>query len=92
MTEPKLHIVKPGELPTETLAERIRGLQAEIKKLAREQVGALSAALIDIERLATEISEGGDAFPPGVRDLARRLVEDCEARVQTLEANVSRTL
>jgi len=51
----------------------------------------LSAAIVDVETLAAEIADGGDAYPPGVRDLARRLVEDCEARVQTLEAIVART-
>jgi hypothetical protein len=42
--------------------------------------------------MAAEIAEGGEAYPPGVRELASRLVEDIEARVQTLEAIVSRTL
>jgi hypothetical protein len=55
-------------------------------------VRSLSAALVNVEQLALEISEGGEAYPPGVRDLARRMVEDCETRVQTLEAIVSRTL
>ena len=42
--------------------------------------------------MAAEIAEGGEAYPPGVRDLASRMVEDLEARVQTLEAIVARTL
>ena len=47
--------------------------------------------MIEAERLAAEISEGGDAYPAGVRDLARRFVDDCAARVQTLEAITSRS-
>ena len=70
----------------ETVAERVRRLQAEARQLAKDHVRALSEAMISAEKLAAEIAEGGDAYPPGVRDLARRFVEDCEARVQTLEA------
>ena len=51
---------------------------------------ALQTALVTVERLAGEIAEGGEAYPPGVRDIARRLIEDCEARVQTLEAITKR--
>jgi hypothetical protein len=75
----------------ETVAQRIRRLQNEARLLAKDHIKALSAAMVDVETLAAEIAEGGDAYPPGVRDLARRLVEDCEARVQTLEAIVART-
>jgi hypothetical protein len=46
--------------------------------------------MTEVEHMAAEIAEGGDAYPAGVRDLARRFVEDCEARVQTVEAIVGR--
>lgn len=72
------------------LSERIRRLQAEAKNLAREHVRALEAAIIEVERLSSEISDGGDAYPAGVRELARRIAEDCEMKVQTLEAISSR--
>jgi hypothetical protein len=77
-------------LRAETVAERVRRLQAEAKQLAKDHVRALTAAMTEVEHMAAEIAEGGDAYPPGVRDLARRFVEDCEARVQTLEAIASR--
>jgi len=93
---PSLSVVADNDLKTtpkqETVAERVRRLQAEAKQLAKDHVRSLSAALVNVEQLALEISEGGEAYPPGVRDLARRMVEDCESRVQTLEAIVSRTL
>jgi hypothetical protein len=93
---PSLSVVADNDLKTtpkqETVAERVRRLQAEAKQLAKDHVRSLSAALVNVEQLALEISEGGEAYPPGVRDLARRMVEDCETRVQTLEAIVSRTL
>ena len=70
----------------ETVAERVRRLQMEAKQLAKDHVRTLSAAILHAEQIAAEIAEGGDAYPPGIRDLARRFVEDAAARVQTLEA------
>lgn len=81
---------KTATKPAETIAQRVRRLHAEAKQLAREHVRTLTAALSEVEQLAAEIADGGDAYPPGVRDLARRLAEDCEARAQTLEAIISR--
>ena len=75
----------------ETVAERVRKLQAEARQLAKDHIHALTSAMLEAERLAAEIAEGGDAYPAGVRDLARRFAEDAEARVQTLEAITART-
>jgi hypothetical protein len=72
--------------------KRSPSLQLEAKTLAKDHIRALSTAMVEVETIAAEIAEGGDAYPPGVRDIARRLVEDCEARVQTLEAIVARTI
>ena len=94
---PSLSVVADNDVKTaaspksETVAQRVRRLQQEAKQLAKDHIKALNAAIVDVETLAAEIAEGGDAYPPGVRDLARRLVEDCEMRVQTLEAIVART-
>ena len=52
---------------------------------------ALTTAMVDLEELAAEIADGGDAYAPGIRDVARRMVEDLDSRVQTLEAIVART-
>lgn len=76
---------------TETVAQRIRRLQAETKILADEHVQSLAAALASIEQLAAEIAAGGDAYRPGVRDLARRIAEEADARAQTLSAIGART-
>jgi len=83
--------LKPDQLKTETVAQRVRRLQAEARQLAKDHVRALNQAIIDVGLLAAEIADGGDAYPPGVRDVARRLVDDCDSRAQTLEAIVSRT-
>jgi len=91
---PSLSVVADNDLHTakqETVAERVRRLQAEAKQLAKDHVHALSAAIMNAEQIAAEIAEGGDAYPPGIRDLARRFVEDAEMRVQTLEAISART-
>lgn len=90
---PALSIVPADPPPPapETVAQRVRRLQAEAKALARDHVKALTAAMVSLEELAAEIAEGGDAYPNGVRDVARRLAEDLDSRVQTLDAIVART-
>jgi hypothetical protein len=94
---PSLSVVADNDLKAarpetraETVAERVRRLQAEAKQLAKDHIGSLIAAMCEVETMAAEIAEGGDAYPAGVRDLARRFVEDCEAKVQTLEAITAR--
>lgn len=81
-----LKTVSPAPARAETVAERVRRLQAEARQLAKDHVGALIAAMVEAEKMAAEIAAGGEAYPAGVRDLARRFAEDAEARVQTLEA------
>jgi hypothetical protein len=82
---PALTVVpNPSTLPN--LSVRIRALQDEARGLAREHITALEAALAQVERLAGEIADGGDAYPAGVRDIARRLAEDCELKSATIEA------
>lgn len=76
---------------TETVSERVRRLQAEARQLAKDHVKSLSAAMVQLEQLAAEIAEGGDAYAPGIREVARQLAEDLDSRVQTLEAIAART-
>ncbi len=71
---------------TTTVAERVRRLQAEARQLAHDHIVALTTAMAHANRLAAEIAEGGDAYPAGVRDMARRFAEDSEARVQSIAA------
>ena len=93
---PSLSVVADNDLKTtpktETVAERVRRLQQEARLLAKDHIRSLSTQMMAVEQIAAEIAEGGEAYPPGVRELASRLVEDIDARVQTLEAIVSRTL
>jgi hypothetical protein len=74
----------------ETVAERIRRLQAEAAQLSRAQVGVLADAISDLSAMAAEVS-ANPAQPPGIRDLAARLSEAMEAQVCTLTAIHART-
>lgn len=88
---PKLAVVSQDRaLPDQALSARIRALQAEARGLAREHICALEMAMVEVERLAVEIAEGGDAYPAGVRDIARRMAEDCSLKVATIEAIAER--
>lgn len=90
---PSLSVVVSNELATakpETVAQRVRRLQSEARQLAKDHIHAFTAAMAEVGVMAAEIAEGGDAYPAGVRDLARRFVDDCDARVQTLEAITAR--
>ena len=73
------------------LSERIRRLQAEAKSLAREHIHALERALLEVERLSAEIADGGEAYPVGVREIARRLAAECEASGNTIKALAGRS-
>jgi hypothetical protein len=75
----------------ETPAQRAKRLMAEARLAADEQVQSLETALQSVVALAAEVAEGGDAYPAGVRELARRLVEETNARTRTLEAILHHT-
>ena len=75
----------------EPLTARIRRLQAEARAMAVEHVKLLEASIIDSAKLAEEIAEGGDAYPVGVREMARQMVAECESRLLGLQAIMHRT-
>lgn len=74
----------------EPLGEQVRRLQHEAKDLARAHAQCLEVAMINLVRLAEDVADGGDAYPPGVRDLARRTAADGLARAATLHAILGR--
>ena len=93
---PSLSVVSDNDLKTlvpmaETVAQRVRRLQAEARQLAKDHVRSFSAAMSELEHLAAEIADGGEAYAPGIREMARRLAEDLDSRVQTLDAISART-
>ena len=75
----------------QTVAARVRSLQAEARRLAKDHILEMTMAMGQLSRLSTEIADGGDAYPAGVRDLARRLSEELDLRLQTVEAIAERT-
>lgn len=70
----------------ETIAERVKRLQAEAASLASEHVMALESALHAAARIAAEIAAGGDAYPVGIRDIAERMAPDLEAASLNIES------
>ena len=92
---PKLSLVSDevyqlGRKP-ETTSARVRRLQAEARILAREQIEALEKSMNGLAVQALEVAEGGDAYPAGVREVARRLADDFGSRCQTLAALSARS-
>jgi len=78
------------EGPDEPLNARIRRLQAEARGMAREHITQLDAALRESMRLAGEIADGGDAYPVGVREMARTMLAESESRLLSLESLLAR--
>ena len=74
----------------ETSAGRIQRLQLEAKVLAREQIQALETTMRAVAAQAREISEGGAAYPAGVRELASRVAEDIDGKALTMDALMER--
>ncbi|WP_409516052.1 MULTISPECIES: hypothetical protein [unclassified Brevundimonas] len=76
--------------PPETTAERVKRLQAEARALALEEVERLERVLLEAAKIAREISNGGDAYPVGARELASRLSDDLPSKAETIKAIVSK--
>lgn len=75
---------------TANLSDRVRRLQAEAKLLANEHVDTLKANLLQTQQIADEIARGGEAYPAGVRDIARRLAEDSVAKTLMIQGIMAR--
>jgi hypothetical protein len=76
--------------PSETGAQRLRRLQLEARALAREQVEAVAHDFDALVQNLSEIADGGEAFPPGVRDLAARIAADLPMKAQLLTTLMGR--
>lgn len=85
-TSPRLNVVQAPAGAAPTLAERVARLQAEARSLAADHVDALTRALAEVETLATEIADGGEAYPVGIREIAFRLTENAKTAGQTIQA------
>ena len=59
--------------PSESFADKVRRLQEEAQAQALGHSRAFSHAIAELESLAAEIADGGEAYPVGVRQAAKRL-------------------
>jgi len=70
----------------EAVTDRISRLQWEAKVLAAENTEGFAADLHSMAARALEIAGGGDAYPPGIRDLAARVAASLEMNAKTMQA------
>ena len=70
----------------EPLARRVARLQAEARVGAKAHVDVLRQCLAEVARLASEIANGGEAYPVGAREMSRRLMDEAAAQALTLAA------
>ncbi|MGV9009086.1 hypothetical protein [Brevundimonas sp.] len=70
----------------ETRGDRIVRLQREARALALDDVDALVRQMAAVIQAASDVADGGDAYPVGVREAALRLSVDMHARADTLKA------
>ena len=75
----------------ETVAQRVKRLQAEAKALAGEHVATMARSMVDLSNMAADVANGGDAYHAGTREAARQLADELESRLLTLTAIMSRT-
>ena len=74
----------------ESRAERVRRMQASVRALAREQIEAMCASMLELAQMAKEVAEGGDAYPVGVRELSGRIAHDLDAHARTIDVMLQR--
>lgn len=77
--------------PKESVAARVRALQAHARALAQGDVSDLEREMTAFAARLVDISNGGEAYGPGVRDLCSRLAEDVAAKAKTLSVINGRT-
>jgi hypothetical protein len=70
----------------EPVPERIRRLLWEAKVLAADHTTAFGSEMLEFAAQAREIADGGEAYPPGVRELATRIAVDLEITAKSLVA------
>ncbi|HEX2559680.1 hypothetical protein [Phenylobacterium sp.] len=92
MTEPHPRGAPARPLDAPTLQARIEHLRQEAQALACDEVEALRATLAAAVQQAQAISDGGDVFPVGIREQARRLSEEIPNVSNTLLALLDRHL
>lgn len=85
-----LTVVSGSQGAAPSVAEQIKRLQTQARGLAREHIVALETALAEVEQLAADIATGGESYPVGVREVARRLADECETSGANLKLLAAR--
>lgn len=75
-----------------TISSRIKSLQEQAKSLAKEHIRDFVTLIEELEAMATDISDGGDAYPAGIRDIARQMAERAEGDRKNIESLSARLL
>ena len=88
MNPSHLNVVTPAF--QESPSNRAKRLMAEARQAALEHVATLESAMEAVSSIAADVGEGGDAYPIGVRELARQLHDETVSRLQTLNAILSK--
>lgn len=94
-------VMKSGPLPglsalydlmqvSESRSGKVRRLQVEARALALEELGALDQLLVRTAAAASEVADGGEAYPVGARELASRLAMDLNNKAETLRMILGR--
>lgn len=78
-------LVDATTIARENRTERVNRLQEEARSLAREQIAELEVLIDATARMAFEISDGGDAYAVGAREICRRLADELPRTLQTLQ-------
>ena len=83
-------VVLPTPTAPESPVEKIRRLQSEARELARQHLDQLGGVLHELSRVSGDIADGGELYPVGARELARRLAEESAKHAFTLSGIVER--
>lgn len=90
MDAPHLKVVTPAADGDESPSDKIRRLRAEIKAAANDEIEELDDAIDHLCQIALSIADGGEAFPPGVRELCRTLAEEVAAQGKSVAVIMQR--
>jgi hypothetical protein len=85
MSVHKLSVPTQNDAPDLSIAARMERLRAEAAALAQTHTADFERAITATIALASDIATGGEAYPVGVRETARRLGAELAAAALNLE-------
>src|SRR5579875_1948384 len=88
----KTHELTVVTTRSDSPADRAQTLFEEARIAASEHVSLLVDALMVVGKFSEQIAEGGDIYPVGIRDLARKMADDaiwCAQTCSSIQKNTS---